>query len=196
MPELPVFPNRRSTGVHRNAGLRAGSYFTSPLLGNQGAADPNTATGRLFALLFSVWQPTALDRIGIWLAANYGAGSLLRLGIYAARAGTHLGKLQVDAGTIDCTAGAPVWKELAIAVTLQPDLYMLVACCQAGWTVGAGQMIRVQQGPFYGLTTGGDSSSSSASIGIATGITGALPDPGPDLAALEVNQPLIKVRAA
>lgn len=177
--------------------FRTGAYHAPPGLSGQGFGDSSTA-GRVLALLFPVSRRTTFDRIGFWLQANYGAGSLVRLGVYTIRTNLHPNALVVDSGDIDCTAGAPVWKEANINITLDAGVYIVLMAFKTGWTVGTGQMLRVQQGVMVGGPGANNNTVGPSSIGTGSAYGGgALPDPGQDLAAgTELNQICIKLRVA
>lgn len=185
---LPTFSTPR---------FRSGSYHAPPGLASQGFGDPNSTVNRLLALVLPVARRTTFDRIGFWLQANYGAGSIARLGVYSIRTGLHPDVPLVDSGDIACDAGAPVWKEAVINLTLDPGVYLAVMEFKTGWTVGAGQMLRVLQGTMIGAPGTNDNSAGPSNLGIGTTTGGALPNPGPDLSgSTGINVPCIKLRVA
>jgi hypothetical protein len=104
-----------------------GRYYSSFLAQTSGS----TVGGK--AVPYFVTKDQAFDRIACF-CTTIGAGSTVRLGIFADNAGVP-GTVVVDAGTVD-TSGATGVKELTIAQTLTAGLYWLAAVPQGGTTPG------------------------------------------------------------
>ncbi len=173
-----------------------GRYYNGPC-SDAGIADPGFSNGRAFTNIMPVYQTRAWDRIGFWLNGNYGAGTVIRLGIFSMASPMRPGKVLYDAGTIAVDAGAPIWKELTISpsLTLKPGYYNLVGAFQGGGSVGTGAMRRIQQA-VWGTTgkSAGDSGIGDANHGWFTA-TGAFTD-DPTMALGDLNTFLMKLRAA
>ena len=103
----------------------AGQYFRST--GNQTAVAATAS--RLCYLPVEFGAPLTIDRLGVSITTA-GAGSTVRLGIYASAANGYPGALLLDAGTIDSsTTGL---KEITMSLAVRAGRYWLAAAAQGG----------------------------------------------------------------
>lgn len=90
-------------------------------LGGYTFAPGNTAftVGRLYADWFVCSRDGTLERVGIRLSANGGAGAKLRVGIYDADPTTHTPRnLLVDGGEQVADSGAPTFLQTTISIAV------------------------------------------------------------------------------
>jgi hypothetical protein len=179
MPAAPTIATRgvrEEVGTSVAAALRGltmsppGQYVTSP-------ATTVSASTRGDAILYltPIYIPRAviLDRIAIETTVAGSAGSVIRLGIYAANEYGAPGALVLDAGTVDATA-APGVLEAATDVRAGPGLYYLAAASQGAPTTPP--TMRLHGGLMPGIAYGVAATLSAGFVGyLKTGIPGALP---------------------
>lgn len=91
----------------------------------------STTLNRMYATAIYVPKGAGIDRVAIEVTTVGGAGSVIRMGLYAN--GTNgVGGLLFDAGTVD-SASSTGWKEITVSWTnLTDDIYWLVAVAQVG----------------------------------------------------------------
>jgi hypothetical protein len=147
-----------------NRYIKSGAYYGPS---NYTAATQSTSSGNMMAI--PVFLPTAMTAVSIECEVTTAgaAGTLVRLGIYAAGALDNPGSLILDAGTVaGDTAGV---KAIAISQQLSAGLYWLTACPQGGnpsmRSVGSGSLPPVAPASFGG----------GNNCYYVAGITGAFP---------------------
>lgn len=114
---------------------RSGLYYHSLFVQDQITTQGFALNGRgLFVPIFITERHRFLS-IGAKVVTAGGAGALIRLGVYRVRKvgfpetnQAEPGQLVVDAGAVAATTGG--FKEIAIDVTLERDLYFLVVVAQ------------------------------------------------------------------
>lgn len=194
-PSVVEAMQRAEAAAAENSASRWTKIVTGRWYGPMGPFTPGSATviaSQQMAIPF--WAPEAFtaDRIGIEVT-TLGAGSAVRLGIYASTDDHFPGELELDAGTVaTTTTGA---KEITISYEFGIGLYWLAAAEQGGTppalrTCGSGAMPPVAANTFIG-----SSGSQGSNCYAQSAITGAFAD-WPATWTADDSAILIKVRAA
>jgi hypothetical protein len=166
--------------------IRSGSY-SSP----SGTVAATTLTAnRLFYIPYVVSRRIAFDRLAIWHNATVGgAGSVVRLGIYAA-ANDIPTDLIIDAGTVDMTSAAGALKAVTIATTIEPGLVFLAGVSQ--WVTTSPAIFAISNGairvPSVEQVAGSGYTQDS--------VTGTLPPTATPATAASSQPLLVYIRAA
>lgn len=103
------------------AGLGANTFWNLPGLNNGNPGSNAFAVGNLIATAYIMGRTGAIRDIGVSLQVNGGAGSQMRVGLYAPHPTTLLPLTLIpgtDSGPLVGDAGAPAVRSLALAVPL------------------------------------------------------------------------------
>lgn len=153
---------------------RVGGWQAVPMVGASGTL-AMTASKLYFTP--ASFAPGQLDRIALYVTSGGGAGSVIRVGIYAAAANGLPGALLADLGTqVSTGTGALEWTTTASV----NGLVMLAAVAQVGTAptiagLSGADGVRSNSGSLYFSSTGLNLFSNGVSGYSETSITGALP---------------------
>jgi hypothetical protein len=108
--------------------MRSGNYYGMPA---SAATTSSVTLDRVNYYAVIVPNAVTVDRIGAEVTTAGGAGSVVRLGMYAHDYSTDLpGTLVIDAGTIDGTSTG--FQEVTISQALDPGIYWVASVAQVG----------------------------------------------------------------
>lgn len=172
--------------------LIAGHYYAPPVATRSTSVMSNNTMN---AAGFYLPRAVRFDRIGAEVTGAGGAGSVIRLGMYADDGTEQPGALVVDAGTIDGTSVTA--QQITINATVGPGIVWFVACAQ-GTPVGDPTMRCRTLGAWTVSTpTGVLATATGAQLNGQSrgGIAGALPDPFGG-ASNSNTSPIVVARAA
>lgn len=185
--------------------------YTDPPAGGGGGGEPNpfvhiagsgvftglsasapsaisTAIGQLGFMSVAFPRAVTLDRIAVNVSTAV-AGAVYRLGIYAALADGNVGGLIEESGTVDASTLGN--KALVISRSLPAGRYFLAAVAQDG---GSAPSILGITPVFAPWGTSSAYTQWPTRSAVATGVTGALPDPAPALANNQTWTPAVFFR--
>jgi hypothetical protein len=142
-----------------------------------------------------IWFSTSctVDRISIRVETAGGAGSVIRLGIYAALNNMLPGNLILDAGTVDATTTGN--KEITISQALAAGVYYLSAVAQGSATT---PVVAGRSGNIFPSFNESANMNQNSQGGITqSGISGALPaSPTNSFGSANSIKPAVSVRIA
>lgn len=175
-------------------GSLPGSVFISGLWYPQLIPLPGTKTATLndlFAYPFIVNKTHTFSEIGVNVTTG-GAGSAVRLGIYADDGAGYPGALMQDYGTVASTGTGTA--EIAISLDLDPGLYWLCVAAQGG----SAPTLAADNSTFshiFGSSVAGPVAGNGKTGYVLTGISGSLPNPFTAGAATQVDSPVVQLQA-
>lgn len=151
--------------------------------------------GTLYATPFPLMRACTLDRIGLYIGTQGGAGEVVRMGIYEDSQGVP-GALVLDAGTV--AAATTGLKEVTIsqALDITKRYWLAFATQGASGTVARPRSILGTPYPV-GLTVNGFTGTSYGAVRLSGGgTTGAFPDPFGAVGTEVVDCPWFGVRTS